>query len=196
MDRFEGDDTEDRMVEFFTVLPPVALVKYYDDYTPLGIGTGMTAELPRAVRRLRRRMPQSPRARLLAISVELGPVGYLLVWAREIRAGRGSLEVFENSEEGRTPRRFGGRARVRVPGALRQSWSSITSTARCSSSGSASFSRRSSRCGLNSRHRSMARQVDGATAAASPCSRARSMNLRERGDNAFVLTIWIAGRAL
>jgi hypothetical protein len=41
MDRFEGNDTGERLTEIFTVLPPVALIKY-DGVTVLGIGTGMT----------------------------------------------------------------------------------------------------------------------------------------------------------
>src|SRR5206468_3518104 len=42
MDRFEGADTDDRLAEALTILPPLSLAKYYGGYTAFGIGTGMT----------------------------------------------------------------------------------------------------------------------------------------------------------
>jgi hypothetical protein len=76
MDRFEGSDTEGRVAEFLNILPPVALTNY--DYPILGIGTGMMQnyrdqfgvydEIYYAEGEVGRYL------------VELGVVGYLLVW--------------------------------------------------------------------------------------------------------------------
>ncbi len=83
MDRLDGGDAEERVEEVFTILPPVALVKY--DYSLFGIGTGMmqnfrqqlgvTDEIYGAEGEVGRYL------------VELGPGGYILVWAAKFGLG-------------------------------------------------------------------------------------------------------------
>jgi hypothetical protein len=80
MDRFEGDDTKDRAIELLTILPPVALIKY--DYTPLGVGTGM-------MQNFRGQFgvyddAQVAEGEVGRYLVELGSIGYLLVWMAKL----------------------------------------------------------------------------------------------------------------
>ncbi len=82
MDRFQGDDTSDRVTEFFTILPPVALVRY-SDYPVFGIGTGM-------VQNYRQQFGVNPEtyggaeSEVSRILVELGVGGYLLIWTAKL----------------------------------------------------------------------------------------------------------------
>jgi hypothetical protein len=81
MDRFEGDDTNDRVVESFTILPPVAFVKY-SGYTAFGVGTGM-------MQNYRGQFGvyddvQSAEGEVGRYLVELGALGYLLVWVAKL----------------------------------------------------------------------------------------------------------------
>ena len=77
MDRLEGDDTPDRMVEFMAILPPVALAKY-TDYSVLGDGVGMMQNY-RGQFGVRDDLHASE-GEVGRYLVELGPVGYLLFW--------------------------------------------------------------------------------------------------------------------
>jgi hypothetical protein len=75
-DRFDGGDTEDRASEFFNILPPVALGRL--SYPAMGIGTGM-------MQNYRDQFGvydevYSAEGEVGRYLVELGPVGYLLVW--------------------------------------------------------------------------------------------------------------------
>jgi O-antigen ligase len=78
MDRFQGSDTDDRVSEFFTILPPVALYKY-SEYPVFGIGTGM-------VQNYRQQFGVNPEtfggaeSEVSRLLVELGVGGYLLIW--------------------------------------------------------------------------------------------------------------------
>lgn len=82
MDRFQGDDTNDRAAEFFTILPPVALMRY-NDYPVFGIGTGM-------VQNYRHQFGVNPEtsagaeSEVSRILVELGVGGYLLIWIAKL----------------------------------------------------------------------------------------------------------------
>ncbi len=73
--RFEGEDTESRVLEGLKLLPPVALA--YSDYPILGIGTGMqqNARLAMGVR-----PDWDSEAEPDRLLIELGPIGYLSVW--------------------------------------------------------------------------------------------------------------------
>ncbi len=73
--RFEGRDTQSRIVEGLMILPPIALA--YGTYPMLGIGTGMQQNARVALRVRTEWDSEAEPARLL---IELGPVGYLLVW--------------------------------------------------------------------------------------------------------------------
>jgi hypothetical protein len=81
MDRFEGEDTGDRMVEFLTVLPPVALLRN-QDYAPLGDGTGMMQNY-RGQLGVHEDI-HTAEGEVGRYLVELGPVGYLLVWLAKL----------------------------------------------------------------------------------------------------------------
>jgi hypothetical protein len=77
LDRFQGTDTEGRIEQVFNILPPVALATY-DDYPPLGIGTGMMQNFREQLGvRDERYTVEGDVGRML---VELGAPGYLLVW--------------------------------------------------------------------------------------------------------------------
>jgi hypothetical protein len=74
--RFDSEETGDRLQSTFTVLPPVAMTTF--DYPTMGVGTGMQQNVRSSLG-----VPAStyveelPAGRYL---VELGPIGYLLVW--------------------------------------------------------------------------------------------------------------------
>jgi len=74
--RFEGDETEGRLESVATVLPPVALASF--DYPFAGIGTGMQQNSRMAMNVA----STGYDAELVAgrYLIELGPIGYLLVW--------------------------------------------------------------------------------------------------------------------
>lgn len=74
-DRFQLGDTDNRIVEGLAVLPPIALTYYR--YPLLGIGTGMQQN---ARFTLGIRVPDSIEAPEGRYLVELGPIGYLLIW--------------------------------------------------------------------------------------------------------------------
>ncbi len=73
--RFAGDDTRGRFLEGLQVLPPVALAFY--QYPPLGIGTGMQQNARFA---LGVRTTWDTELEIGRYLIELGPIGYLLVW--------------------------------------------------------------------------------------------------------------------
>jgi hypothetical protein len=79
-DRLDGGDAPDRIAELFTILPPVALAKY--DYPAFGIGTGM-------MQNFRQQLGVNEdvwgaEGEVSRYLVELGPLGYLLVWAAKL----------------------------------------------------------------------------------------------------------------
>jgi hypothetical protein len=79
--RFENaEETSGRLRSLGTVLPPVALIAF--DYPMMGLGTGMqqNARFSMGV------APQGYEEEIAAgrILIELGPVGYLLVWISQI----------------------------------------------------------------------------------------------------------------
>jgi hypothetical protein len=81
MDRFEGEDTQDRAGQILNVFPPVAMARY-DDYPIFGIGTGMMQNF---------RDQLGVRDEIYAVEsdvgrclVELGAGGYLVVWAAKL----------------------------------------------------------------------------------------------------------------
>jgi len=76
MDRFGNSDTEERSGEFFTVLPPVALIKY-EGYPFFGTGTGMMQNYRQLFGSPSEDAVEGEVARYLW---ELGAGGYLLVW--------------------------------------------------------------------------------------------------------------------
>lgn len=77
--RFEGPDTGARVEEILQVLPPIALA--VNDYPLLGDGTGMQQNARRAFGIDSPWETEGETSRLL---VELGPFGYLLVWAARL----------------------------------------------------------------------------------------------------------------
>jgi len=78
--RFENtDETADRFAELAGVLPPVALSIYA--YPALGIGTGMQQNGRSALHVDTAWVSEAESARTL---IELGPVGYLLVWTTKL----------------------------------------------------------------------------------------------------------------
>jgi len=82
-DRFEEGDTKARMAEFFDIVPPVALAKYKDGYTILGIGTGMTQNY-RGQFGVVEDIGGAAEGEVARHLWELGPIGYLLVWSTRI----------------------------------------------------------------------------------------------------------------
>jgi hypothetical protein len=78
--RFENqEETQGRFMEMANVLPPVALATV--DYPTLGIGTGMQQNARLQLGILTKWDAESEVARLL---VELGPVGYSLIWIAKL----------------------------------------------------------------------------------------------------------------
>ncbi len=78
--RFENqEETQGRFLEIGTVLPPVALVTV--DYPILGVGTGMQQNAHYAMKVYTKWDAEAEVSRLL---VELGPVGYSLIWITKL----------------------------------------------------------------------------------------------------------------
>ena len=73
--RLGGEDTQGRLAEILEFLPPVALATY--DYPFWGIGTGMQQNARIAMGIRPSWEAEGEQGRYL---IELGPVGYLLVW--------------------------------------------------------------------------------------------------------------------
>jgi hypothetical protein len=78
--RFENtEETSGRLGEIATVLPPVAMGAY--DYPMTGIGTGMQQNSRFALHVQSEWDSEAESARML---IELGPVGYLLIWTAKL----------------------------------------------------------------------------------------------------------------
>jgi hypothetical protein len=78
--RFENtEETTSRFMEAAAVLPPVAMSVY--DYPSVGIGTGMQQNGRYAFHVQTQWVSEAESARYL---IELGPVGYLLVWTAKL----------------------------------------------------------------------------------------------------------------
>jgi hypothetical protein len=78
--RFEDtDETSSRFIETAAVLPPVAMSFY--SYPALGIGTGMQQNGRAALHVQTEWVSEAEAARIL---IELGPVGYLIVWTAKL----------------------------------------------------------------------------------------------------------------
>jgi len=78
--RFENpEETKGRFMEIANVLPPVALATI--DYPIMGIGTGMQQNARITMKLETKYEAESEIGRLL---VELGPIGYLLVWVAKL----------------------------------------------------------------------------------------------------------------
>jgi hypothetical protein len=74
--RFENtEETEGRLAEMATFVPPVALVSL--DYPTAGLGTGMQQNARTSLRVYTKWEAEGEVGRLL---IELGPIGYLLIW--------------------------------------------------------------------------------------------------------------------
>lgn len=98
-DRFRGPDTPARVAELLQTLPPVALT--VNDFPLLGDGTGMQQNARRAFGVPNPWNTEGETSRLL---VELGPLGYLLVWSTKLGLAVALLRA------SRTLRRSGRRA--------------------------------------------------------------------------------------
>jgi hypothetical protein len=78
--RFENtEETTDRILETAAVLPPVALSVYA--YPALGIGTGMQQNGRFA---LHVQTPWESEAEVARSLIELGPIGYLIIWTTRL----------------------------------------------------------------------------------------------------------------
>lgn len=78
--RFENsEETTQRFIDMASVLPPVALA--YGDYPALGIGTGMQQN---ARRSMHIDPPYDEEGEMDRYLVELGPIGFLLVWTAKL----------------------------------------------------------------------------------------------------------------
>ena len=80
MDRFGSDDTDGRFKQLFSLIPPIALTS--ERYPLMGLGTGMMQSF-----RQQLNVPVGdyvPEVDLVRIMVELGAVGYLLVWTAKL----------------------------------------------------------------------------------------------------------------
>ncbi|MFW6087382.1 MAG: hypothetical protein ACODAG_09260 [Myxococcota bacterium] len=78
-DRWEGEDTGNRIMEVFKLLPPVAMTSF--EYPLMGVGTGMEQNARVSMRISNPYHVESPEGRFL---VELGILGYLLIWFARI----------------------------------------------------------------------------------------------------------------
>jgi hypothetical protein len=79
-DRFgSGEETQERVVSALVVLPPVALLA--TEYPPMGIGTGMQQNARVSFGVYTSWSAENENQRYL---VELGPVGFLLVWTAKL----------------------------------------------------------------------------------------------------------------
>ena len=78
-DRFDSDETNDRLVAAATVLPPVALMAL--DYPPGGLGTGMQQNARASLRVYPKWEGELENHRYL---IELGVVGFCLVWTTKL----------------------------------------------------------------------------------------------------------------
>ncbi len=75
----DAEETTGRFADLATFLPPVALVSL--DYPAIGIGTGMVQNVRFSFNIKSQLSPESEVGRYL---VELGPVGFLLVWTAKL----------------------------------------------------------------------------------------------------------------
>jgi hypothetical protein len=76
MDRLGGDDTDARFQQLTSLIPPIPLTT--EDYPLMGLGTGMQQAF-----RQRFLVPEgrySPEVEFIRYLVEIGALGYLLVW--------------------------------------------------------------------------------------------------------------------
>jgi hypothetical protein len=80
MDRFEGSDTENRVAEVLNILPPVALASL--EYPIMGIGTGMMQNYREQFGVYDEQY--SSEGEVGRYLVELGVIGYLLVWISKL----------------------------------------------------------------------------------------------------------------
>jgi hypothetical protein len=79
-DRFANtEETSGRLLETATILPPVALIVH--EYPPAGIGTGMQQNARFSLRVYTKWSAESEIARYL---IELGPLGFILVWVSRL----------------------------------------------------------------------------------------------------------------
>jgi hypothetical protein len=78
--RFETEETNERISQAFTVIPPVALAVF--DYPMTGIGTGMQHNSRIALKVVD--TEYSSEIETHRYLVELGPVGYLAMWAAKL----------------------------------------------------------------------------------------------------------------
>ena len=98
MDRFGSDDTDGRFKQLFSLIPPIALTS--ERYPLMGLGTGMMQSF-----RQQLNVPVGdyvPEVDLVRIMVELGAVGYLLVWTAKLGLIVGLWKGFEDPQEGGT----------------------------------------------------------------------------------------------